>query len=120
MKGRLPLSLLRTVPTDWETTKVLQAEIGKYVATVRKDRNSNDWYLGAITNSEGRTLEVKLDFLTPGKKYLAEIYEDGKDADFNTNPLPIEIKTETVSGSTRLSIVLAPGGGTAIRFHETE
>jgi len=119
-EGKVAFKFIEDVPTDWETSKVLQAEIGKYVATVRKDRNSSDWYLGAITNSEGRTLEVKLDFLTPGKKYTAEIYEDGKDADFNTNPLPIEIKTETVSGSTRLSIVLAPGGGTAIRFHETQ
>lgn len=109
---------IRDVPTDWDVTRVIHGEIGKFITTVRKDRNSNDWYLGSITNENPRTLEVKLNFLSPGKKYNAEIYRDGKDADVEKNPLPIEITSEVVDGNTTLKLVLAPGGGTAIRFSE--
>ena len=98
----------------------MHAKIGQYITTIRKDRNSNDWYLGSITNEEARSLDVKLNFLDPQKKYKAEIYQDGKDADVVTNPLPIEIKTLDVNASTTLTLKLAPGGGTAIRFYEVK
>jgi len=117
-EGNPAFKFIEDVPTDWEETKVLQAKIGEYITTIRKDRNSNDWYLGSITNNEARSQDVKLNFLDPQKKYKAEIYQDGKDADVVTNPLPIEIKTIDVKASTTLSLKLAPGGGTAIRFYE--
>jgi alpha-glucosidase len=119
-EGKAAFKFIEDVPTDWETTKVLDAEIGKYVITARQDRNSSDWYLGSITNSDARTLTVSLDFLKTGKKYAAEIYQDGKGADFETNPLPVDISTKSVSASDKITLVLAPGGGTAIRFHEIE
>jgi alpha-glucosidase len=109
---------IEMVPTDWETTRVIEGKIGGYVTTVRKDRNSNDWYLGSITNENARTMNVKLDFLTKGKKYKAEIFQDGKDADVESNPLPIEIWSKEVDASESLSINLATGGGVAIRFSE--
>lgn len=109
---------IEMVPTDWETTRVLEGKIGAYVTTVRKDRNSNDWYLGSITNESARTMNVKLDFLTKGKKYKAEIFQDGKDADVETNPLPVEIWSKEVDASTSMIINLATGGGVAIRFSE--
>ncbi len=118
-EGQAAFKFIEDVPTDWEETKILNASIGQYVTTVRKDRNSSDWYLGSITNEDQRSLEVKLDFLTHGKKYRAEIYQDGKDANVDTNPLPIEISTAEVTSSTVLKLNLAPGGGTAIRFAET-
>ncbi|HMG91973.1 MAG TPA: glycoside hydrolase family 97 C-terminal domain-containing protein, partial [Chryseolinea sp.] len=99
---------------------VIDAAIGKYITTVRKDRNSNDWYLGSITNSEARSIVVALDFLAPGKKYSAEIYQDGKGADMVTNPLPVEITTRTVTASDKFTLALAPGGGTAVRFHQID
>jgi len=108
---------IKDVPTDWEDTKVLQAEIGKHVTIARKDISSNDWYVGSITNEEGRDLNLKLDFLTPGKKYLAELYADGKDANMETNPLPISIMSQEVDANSILELKLAPGGGQAIRFH---
>ena len=117
-EGNPAFKFIEDVPTDWEETKVLQAKIGEYITTIRKDRNSNDWYLGSITNNEARSQDVKLSFLDPQKKYKAEIYQDGNDADVVTNPLPIEIKTIDVKASTTLSLKLAPGGGTAIRFYE--
>ena len=119
-EGNSAFKFIEDVPTDWEDTKILHAKIGEYITTVRKDRNSNDWYLGSITNEKARTLDVKLNFLDKEKKYTAEIYQDGKDADVTTNPLPVEIQTLEVNNSTTLTLKLAPGGGTAIRFSEVK
>lgn len=110
---------IRDVPVDWEETKVLNAEIGDYLTIVRKDRNSDDWYLGSLTDENGRTLEARLDFLEPDKAYIAEIYEDAADADWKSNPLAIKIhKIMPVNNQTTLHLILAPGGGTAIRFRQ--
>ena len=106
------------MPADWEETRVPQAVIGEYVTTARKDRNSNDWYIGSITNEQARTLDVPLTFLTPGKKYEAEIYQDGANADWDTNPLPLDIVRQTVDAGTVLKLKLAAGGGAAVRLHE--
>jgi len=119
-EGKPAFKFIEDVPTDWEITKVLNGEIGKFITTARKDRNNPDWYLGSITNESARTMDVKLDFLEPGKIYAAEIYEDGKDADVDSNPLPIEITTKRVDSSVTLKLKLAPGGGTAIRLHQVE
>jgi alpha-glucosidase len=117
-EGNPAFKFIEDVPTDWSETKILDGKIGQFITTVRKDRNSNEWYLGSITNDEARVLDIKLDFLSPGKKYKAEIYQDGKDAHVETNPLPIEIKSQDVDASTVLKVKLAPGGGTAVRFYE--
>ena len=82
----------------------------------RKAKNSDDWFLGAITDEEGRTFNVPLNFLSAGRKYTAEIYADGAGANWATNPLPVSISKRTVDSSTNLSVVLAPGGGQAVRF----
>ena len=119
-EGNPAFKFIEDVPTDWEQTKILDSKIGKYITTVRKDRHSSDWYLGSITNEEARTLDVKLDFLTKGKKYKAEIYQDGKDAHVETNPLAIEMKSIEVKSTDLLPIKLAAGGGSAIRFYEAE
>jgi alpha-glucosidase len=118
-EGNPALKFIEDVPTDWEDTKVLNASIGEYVTTVRKDRNSADWFLGSITNEQPRSLKIKLDFLTPGKNYRVEIYQDGKDANVDTNPLPIDITAMDVNSTSTVELKLAPGGGTAIRFHQT-
>lgn len=117
-KGNAAFKFIEQVPTDWEDTKIIHASIGEYVTTVRKDRNSSDWYLGSITNENARTLNVKLGFLTPGKNYRAEIYQDGKDAHVDTNPLPVDITSLEVNSKSSLTLNLASGGGTAIRFSE--
>jgi alpha-glucosidase len=104
------------VPVDWQHTKVLHAKIGDYITIARQDRNSEDWYIGSITDQEDRALELPLGFLEPGKKYVAEIYRDGKSANWKSNPYDIEIKKELVDKETTLSLRLAPGGGQAIRF----
>ncbi|WP_246503567.1 glycoside hydrolase family 97 protein [Clostridium polyendosporum] len=115
-KHRDAFQFILDVSTDWQDTKVLNGEIGDYVTIVRKDRNSEDWYLGSITDENGRTLEAKLTFLEPYKKYVAEIYADGPDADWKSNPYPIDIYKIIVDRNTILRLRLAPGGGQAIRI----
>lgn len=117
-EGKPAFKFIEDVPVDWEETRVLNGEIGNFITTVRKDRNSGDWYLGSITNEAGRELEIKLDFLSPGKKYTATIYQDGEGADAVSNPLPIDIHSQPVDASTLIKLKLANGGGTAIRFAE--
>jgi alpha-glucosidase len=104
------------VPVDWRDTKVLHAQIGDYITIARQDRNSEDWYIGSITDQEGRVLETALDFLEPSKKYVAEIYRDGKSAGWKSNPYDIEIKKVLVDIKTTLSLRLAPGGGQAVHL----
>ncbi len=107
---------IKDVPADWSDTKVLHASIGNYVTIARKDRNSDDWYLGSITDENGRFLKAPLNFLEPGKKYIAEIYRDGNDADWIGNPYDIVIEEKIVDCSMTLPLRLATSGGQAIRF----
>lgn len=107
---------LQDVPVNWETTKVLNAKIGDYYTVVRKDIDSDDWYLGSITDEKQRSLLVNLDFLEAGRKYRAEIYADANDAEYDVNPEAYEIIKKEVDSTMDLSIQLAKGGGQAIRF----
>jgi alpha-glucosidase len=115
-EGKPAFQFIRDVAVDWETSKTIDGAIGDYVIVARKAKGSNDWFLGAITDESGRTFNVPLNFLTPGRKYTAEIYADGPGANWATNPLPVTISKRTVDSGTNLSVVLAPGGGQAIRF----
>ncbi len=111
-----PFKFIEDVPVDWEDTRVLNGEVGDYVTIVRKDRNSDDWYLGAISDEEGRELEAPLSFLDPGRKYVAQIYRDGRKADWRSAPQDIVIDQRNVTSADTLTLRLAPGGGQAIRF----
>ena len=115
--GQPAFKFIEDVPTDWHDTRVMHAKIGEYITTVRQERDGNEWFLGSITNEEARSLETQLDFLEPGINYVAEIYADGEDADWETNPYAMEIRCVLVDADTRLLIKLAPGGGAAIRFY---
>ncbi|HZH41249.1 MAG TPA: glycoside hydrolase family 97 catalytic domain-containing protein, partial [Gemmatimonadales bacterium] len=116
-KNQPAFQFIKDVAVDWDTTRVLAARIGDYVAVARKERGGPDWFLGAITDEQARTLDVPLSFLTPGKKYVADIYADGPGADWRTNPFPVAITHRPVTSTTRLRITMAPGGGQAIRIH---
>ncbi len=115
-EGHPAFQFILDVPVDWQDTKVLQAEIGDYVTIARQDRNSEDWYIGSITDERERTLEAPLAFLEAGKEYVAEIYADAADADWESNPLSIDIYEALVDSNTVLNLRLAPGGGQAIRI----
>ncbi|WP_186728837.1 glycoside hydrolase family 97 protein [Sphingomonas panacisoli] len=116
-EANLPaFQFIRDVPTDWDVSKTLQAEIGDYVVVARKERGGSDWFLGAITDETARSLRQPLSFLAPGAKYEAQIYRDGPGADYRTNPQSIAIEKKMVTSKDVLTLDLAPGGGTAIRF----
>ena len=107
---------IQDVPTDWSESIALAGDIGDYVVFARKQRGEQDWYLGALTDENARKFSIKLDFLTAGKRYEAQIYRDGKNADWLTNPYDYVIETKMVSANDTLPLSLAPSGGTAIRF----
>ncbi len=107
---------IKAVPVDWEETHVIDAKIGDYVITVRKDRNSDDWYLGAITDENSREFIIELNFLINGRTYLAQIYKDSDDADWKNNPAAFSYQEIEVTANQNLLVKLAPGGGQAIRF----
>jgi len=110
------LQFIRDVPTDWETSRTLQGEIGDYVVVARQQRGAADWYLGATTDESARQLDIALDFLEPGKRYEAQIYRDAPDADYVANPTALVIEKRRVTSKDRLAAALAPGGGLAVRF----
>ncbi len=109
-------TFIESVPTDWEKTMVLNAEIGKYITIARKDKASDDWYIGSATDVEARNLTLNLDFLDADKEYVAEVYADGEGADYRTNPYPVSYQRIKVSKGANLSLKLAPSGGAAIRI----
>lgn len=110
------LTFIESCPTDWEKTIVPNAEIGKYVTIARKDRKSDNWFIGSVTDEKPRTLEIPLDFLDKGATYKMTVYEDGNGADYRTNPYPLSIRMEEVTSESVLKLSLAPSGGAAIRL----
>lgn len=106
---------IHDVPTNFEKTLPLAGEIGRYYVVARKDYDSDNWYIGGVTNEEGRKIHIGLEFLDSGT-YEAEIYEDGKDAHFRDNQFSIDIKNKRVDRDDSFNLYLAPGGGFAIRL----
>jgi alpha-glucosidase len=115
-EGQPAFQFIRDVAVDWDTTRVIDGKIGGYVIVARKQRGARDWFLGAITNEEARTFDVPLSFLSKGQSYVAEIYADGPDANWATKPLSVAISKRTVTSASTLHLILAAGGGQAIRI----
>ena len=115
-KNPAPFQFIKDVPVDWDDTRVLNGEVGDYVTIARKERGGDNWYLGALTDEDGRTLSVPLTFLDEGRRYTAQIYRDGDTAHWKTAPQDIVIEERSVARGDTLTLKLAPGGGQAIRF----
>lgn len=107
---------VKDVPTDWHETRVLHGKIGDYITIARKERDSDEWYLGSITDEKSRILETRLTFLDPNRKYLATIYRDADDADWKKAPSKYTIEKREVDSQTVMQLDLAAGGGQAIHF----
>ena len=112
---------IQDVPTDWQQSIALDGEVGDFIVFARKERkrdnySGNDWYLGAVTDENARTIEIKLDFLDKDKQFEAQIYQDGKNAEWKNNPYDLSIEKRTVTANDKLTLKLATSGGTAIRF----
>ena len=119
-EGQPAFQFIKDVAVDWDTTRVIDARIGDYVVVARRERGGQAWFLGAITDEQARTFDVPLSFLPSGRRYVAEIYADGPNANWLDNPLPVTITRRPVTSLSRLRLVLAPGGGQAIRFRPTQ
>ncbi len=98
-EGQPAFQFIRDVAVDWDTTRVIDGRIGDYVVVARRERGGQSWFVGAITDEEGRTLDLPLSFLTPGRRYVAEIYADGPKAHWLDNPLPVTITRRAVTSS---------------------
>ena len=108
------------VPTDWEESRAIAGEVGEYVVFARKERDGKDWYLGALTGKDSKALTLPLDFLDAEQKYIAEIYRDGKDAHWLTNPYAMVIEDKPMERGDQLKLKPAASGGAAIRFRAVE
>ena len=107
---------IEDVPVDWDDTRILAAEPGDYLTTVRKAKGQDAWYLGSITDENARQQPIKLDFLTPGQRYEATVYADGKGASWDKNPTAYHITRQVVTSKSALTLQLAAGGGAAVSF----
>ena len=112
------LSFIESCPTTWNKTIVLNGEIGEYITIARKERDSNNWFIGSITNAKTRNFDIKLDFLDKDGHYKATIYEDGCNADFETAPYELGFRVLEVTSDTTLKLKLARSGGAAIRIEK--
>ena len=107
---------IKDVPVDWSDSKYLEAEPNRFITVARKDKHSDDWYVGAITDDQGRVAVVDMSFLPKGEKFEATIYEDASDAHWKENPQAYNIRKVNVDSKKNLRLHLAPGGGAAIRL----
>ena len=107
---------IKDVALDWQESIYLEAEPGDFITVVRKEKNGERWFLGAITDENARKSEIKLNFLTKNKKYKATVYQDGAEANWKNNPKSYAIKTIQVTSKSKILLDLAQGGGTAISF----
>lgn len=105
---------IRDVPVDWDDTKIIEAEPGDYITIARKAKGRDAWFIGAITDENPRSATVPVGFLTVGKTYLATIYSDASDADWQRNPQAYVINRYLVSSKSAIELQLAPGGGAAV------
>lgn len=110
------LSFVSSCSADWDKTVVPEGVIGEYVTIARKGKGSDNWFVGSITNEKERVAKIELSFLDKGVNYMAYIYRDGENADYDLNPTDIIIENMEVDSETVLEIKQARSGGTAIRI----
>lgn len=109
---------IKDVAVDWDKSVYLEAEPGSYITIARKEKGSNNWFVGNVNGKQTRESKISLDFLDKGKKYTATIYTDAKDANYKTNPQAYSIKRIKVTSKSKLSLNSVEGGGYAISIME--
>ena len=109
---------IKDVAVDWDDSEYIEAEPGDYITVARKAKGTDNWFVGGITDENARTAGFTLDFLTPGKQYVATLYADGKDADYKENPTSYQIKKGIVPNKTKISVWEARSGGFALSLIE--
>lgn len=111
---------IKDVALDWDDSKYLEAEPGKYVTVARKAKGTENWFVGSVCGEDGFVSNIKFDFLDPKKTYIATIYSDAKDAHYQTNPQAYTIRKVVVNSKSKLKQQLAPAGGYAISIIEAD
>ena len=109
---------IKDVAVDWDDSKYIEAEPGDYITVARKAKGTDNWFVGGITDENARVANFTLDFLMPGKQYVATLYADGKDADYKENPTSYQIKKGIVTSKTKMSVNEARSGGFALSLIE--
>ncbi len=109
---------IKDVAVDWDDSKYLEAEPGDYITVARKAKGTGNWFVGGITDENARVSTFTLDFLEPGKEYVATLYADAKDADYEKNPTAYQIKKGIVTNKTKISVKMACSGGFALSLIE--
>lgn len=109
---------IKDVAIDWDESKYLEAEPGEYITIARRAKGTDDWYLGCTAGYNGHKSDLKLDFLTPAKKYEATIYADAKGTAWNNNPQAYTITKKKVTNKSKLKLTAGIGGGYAISIKE--
>ena len=105
---------IKDVAVDWDDSKYLEAEPGRYIVAARKAKGTDNWFVGCTASEHGHATRLPLDFLDKGRKYEAVIYADAPDAHYLTNPQAYTITRKEVTAKTKLDLKAAPGGGFAI------
>lgn len=105
---------IKDVAVDWDESRYLAAEPGEYIIAARREKGGQRWFVGGVTNEDARTMTVDFSFLTKDQKYMATIYADAKDADYETNPEKYVISRRVVTAKDKEKIFMARGGGFAI------
>lgn len=113
-EGHPAFQFFRDFDADCDSSRALAGEPGEFIAVVR--RAGENFFLGAATNEEPRTLSLPLDFLSPGVTYRATVYADAPDAHWESNPTAYTITEREVTAADSLDVVMAPGGGQAVTF----
>ena len=109
---------IKDVPVDWDNSIYLEAEPGKYVTVARKEKGTNNWFIGSATGDANHQSVISLDFLEKGKNYIATIYADTKDTDYKSNPQSYQIVKGIVNSKNKLKINTVEAGGYAISLFE--
>ncbi|MFR9651140.1 MAG: glycoside hydrolase family 97 protein [Rikenellaceae bacterium] len=115
-EGNAAFQFIKDMPTDWSRSKVLNAKIGDYYTIARQEKGTDNWYIGSVSDENGRNFEFDLDFLAPNSTYRATVYADGEDAHWQENPESVRIDEFTIKSGDKLRVKLAPGGGQAIQL----
>ena len=111
---------IKDVAIDWDESIYIEAEPGDYLTVARKEKGSNNWFVGNVNGNNPRESTIKLDFLDKDKTYTATIYADAKDAHYKTNPQAYKISTKKVTSKSKISQLSVPGGGYAISIIENK
>ena len=105
---------IKDVALDWDKSIYLEAEPGEYITVARKEKGSDNWFIGNSNGYNKRKSKIDFSFLEKNKDYKAKIYRDGKDCDYAKNPQSYEIEEIEINSKSEIEITTVPAGGYAI------